>query len=314
MANNSDINNVILGYDKNMRDNYHLFSFLEESQNEYTGVGKYNDNITDFLNNFKPYILSESNPKCNITKNDKDNYELKINILETIINKCNATTVDNKQKCLYDEFMKEPTIILVKDLTAIVKKINKECIFANVTSETITNICRDNSNNVLNKYTNNKILLTQDFLNKYTTIISDLKKIADTNSTEYLTKCNQDPARIKTYNDTQQLLSNALFAINPSSECTPEKICTQNICSNQIGIKTQITDLNNQIKSLKDNSSCPAVTNDLFWNSELSMRNGFVISCIIIFFIIVIIVLIVLIARNSNKSSEYNMTSVTSAS
>jgi hypothetical protein len=325
MANNSDVNNVILGYDKNMRDNYNLFSFLDESQNEYNGVGKYNDKMTDFLNNFKPYVLSESNPKCNITTEDKDNYDFKINALESIINKCNATTVQNKQKCLYDEFMKEPTIVLVKDLTAIVKKINNDCIFGKITSENVTNICRDNSNNILNNYTNDKILLTRNFLNKYTSIISDLKKISDTNNTAYLTKCNQDPARIKTYNDTQQLLANALIAINPSytnptsecknttSECIPEKVCTQSVCTNQIGIKTQISDLNNQIKSLKDNSTCPSVTNDLLWNSELSMRNGFVISCIIIFLIIVIIILIVLIAKNSNKSSEYNMTSVTSS-
>ena len=307
-VNNSDVNNVILGYDKNMRDNYNLFSFLDDSQNEYNGVGKYNDNITNFLNTFKPYVLSESNPTCNITKNDRDNYELKIGILENIINKCNGTTVENKQKCLYDEFMKESTINLVKELTAIVKKINNDCIFSKVTSENVTNICRDNSNNILNNYTNDKILLTQDFLNKYTTIISDLKKIADTNSTDYLKKCNQNPVRIKTYNDTQQLLGNALFAINSTnttSECIPEKICTQSICSNQIGIKTQINDLNDQIKSLKDTSTCPPITNDLIWNSELSMRNGFVISCIIIFFIIVIIILVVLIARNSNKSSQY---------
>jgi hypothetical protein len=311
MANNSDVNNVILGYDKNMRDNYNLFSFLDDSQNEYTSVSKYNDDMTDFLNNFKPYILSESNPKCNITTEDRNNYELKINELESIINKCNSVTVENKQKCLYDEFMKDSTIALIKDLTAIVKKINNDCIFRNVTSDNVKNICTSNSNKILNNYTNDKILLTQKFLNKYTSIISDLKKISDTNNTAYLTKCNQDPAKIKTYNDTQQLLANAIIAINPTSECIPEKVCTQSVCSNQIGIKTQISDLNNQIKNLKED--CSSTQNDLVWNLDLSMRNGFVISCIILFLFIVIIILIVLIVKKSNKTSEYNMTSVTSS-
>ena len=319
MANNDDVKNVILGYDKNLRNNYNLFSFIDESQNEYTGVGKYNDNITDFLNNFKPYVLSESNPKCNITKNDKDNYELKINILETIINKCNATSVANKQKCLYDEFMKEPTISLVNDLTTIVKKINQDCIFSKVTSEDATQICRDNSIKILNSYTNPNIKLTQDFLNKYSTIITDLKNIADTNSTAYLTKCNQDPARIKTYNDTQKLLANALLAINmtPTSECLPERVCSYNVCSNQIGVKGQLNDLNSQIKTLKEEKACPVSSssgssNDLLWNSDLSMRNGYVIVCIIFIFIIIIIILIVMIVKKSDRKEDYTMTSISS--
>ncbi len=312
MANKDDVKNVILGYDKNLRNNYNLFSFIDESQNEYTGVGKYNDNVADFLNNFKPYILSESNPKCNITKNDKDNYEFKINALEAIINKCNATSVVNKQKCLYDEFMKEPTITLVKDLTAIVKNVNQDCIFSKVNSEDTTQICRDNSSRILNAYTNPNIKLTQDFLNKYTTIITDLKNIADSNSTAYLTKCNQDPARIKTYNDTQKLLANALIAFTPTSECLPEKVCTYNVCSNQVGIKGQITDLNSQIQTLKDEKSCPVEKNDLLWNSEFSMRNGYVIVCIIFIFIIVIIILIVIIVKKSDKKEDYTMTSISS--
>lgn len=314
MINNDDVNNVVLGYDKNLRNNYNLFSFIDESQNEYAGVGKYNDNITDFLNNFKPHILSESNPKCEITKEDKDNYEFKIISLENIVNKCNASTVANKQKCLYEEFMKEPTVTLVRDLTAIVKKINQDCIFSKVTAENTTNICRNNSSKILNTYTNPNIKLTQDFVNKYSSIITDLKNIADTNSTAYLTKCNQDPARIKTYNDTQRLLANALLAINstPTSECSPERVCTYNVCSSQIGIKGQLADLNTQIKDLKDNKSCPVENNDLLWNSDLSMRNGFVISCIIMFFIVVIIVLIVLVVKKSSKGEEYSMTSITS--
>jgi hypothetical protein len=323
MAYNDDVKNVILGYDNNLRNNYSLFSFLDASKNKYSTVGTYNDNIVDFLNDFKPYILGESTPLCigtTLTAADRENYEFKISALENILNKCNATSIQNKQQCLYDEFMKEPTFTLVKDLTAIVQKINQDCIFSKISDQNATNICRDNSNNMLNTFSNNDILKTQNFLNKYTSIISDLKRIADTNTKAYLTKCNQDPARIKTYNDTQALLAQALFinygntGSSPSSECTPERICTPAVCSNQAVIKSQINDLNSQITGLKEN--CKNVENtDLLWDSNLSMRNGYVIACIIIFLVIVIISLVIIVfAVRKQNSSKLNISDISNES
>lgn len=225
------INNVVAGYDNTARNSYNLFSFIDDSQNEYQNSATFEKEIVDMFTNFRPYVLSEDSTKCSITNQNRLDYDTKINQLKSILTNCNNPNTVNKDECIYNEFIKPETIQNIKDLTQIISKINKDCILSNVVAEDKAYMCNSVRTDMFNNYSNAKIEKNYDFINKYSSIITQLKNIADTNLSNYMTTCNQNPERMASYNNVQNLLAKALFET---------KICPQPTqCPTQVRQESQ---------------------------------------------------------------------------
>lgn len=225
------INNVISGYDNTARNSYNLFSFIDDSQNEYQNSATFEKEIVDMFTNFRPYVLSEDSNKCTITIQNRLDYDTKISQLQSILTNCNNSNAVNKDECIYNEFIKPATIQNIKDLTQIISKINKDCILTNVVAEDKAYMCNSVRTDMFNNYSNAKIEKNYDFINKYSSIITQLKNIADTNLLNYMSTCNQNPERMASYNNVQNLLAKALFET---------KICSQPTqCPTQVRQESQ---------------------------------------------------------------------------
>ncbi len=319
-VNIDSINNVITGYDNSSRNAYNLFSFVDDSQNEYNTAAVFEQDLSNMFTNFRPYVLSEDSNSCLITNIERLNYDTKLNKLITILNNCKDPNVVNKDECMYNEFIKPETIQTIKDLTAIVSKINSECIFKNVVLEEQTNICNANRSEMFNNYSNVKIDKNYDFINKYSTIITELKTIADNNLKDYLVKCNQDPDRVVTYNNVQNTLARALFETEicpqpitcpPERECPdcPENTCpeiTKDTCMANPDIISDINKLKLDKESIQTQYNILSKNKTLIeqeyqtfkndadsfiWDSTFSVRNGWIFFGIIFLLLIIIFIL-----------------------
>jgi hypothetical protein len=302
-VNIDQLNNVVSGYDNTSRNSYNLFSFIDDTQNEYNNSAIFEREISDMFTNFRPYILSEESNSCLISNQDRLNYDTKLNNLISILNTCKNPNITNKDECMYNEFIKPDTIQSIKDLTTIISKINNECMFKNVSTSDKTNVCNSNQSEILNNFSNDKINKNLDFINKYSSIIVQLKTIADNNLKNYLNTCNQNPERLESYNNVQNLLAKALFEskICPSStsNCPAPTPVTKETCLANPDISANINEL--QVK----NVSLSKEKNDIeteytkfkddadsfTWDSNLSVRNGWIYFGVIIVLIIIIVVL-----------------------
>ena len=316
------INNVVTGYDNTARNSYNLFSFIDDSQNEYQNPVTFEKEIVDMFTNFKPYVLSEDSNKCSITSQNRLDYDMKINQLKTILTTCSNPNIANKDECVYNEFIKPETIKNIKDLTEIISKINKDCVLTNVIAEDKTNMCNSVKNEMLNNFTNDKIQKNYDFINKYSSVITQLKSIADTNLSNYMTTCNQNPERMASYNNVQNLLAKALFE---TKICPVQTTCvpaTQDNCLAVPEISANINELrldnekiqteNDLLKKSKDELEVNLQTakdeaESFVWDTSMSVRNGW------IFFGTIFILLLIIFAlgyfsfgRRSSDDQRYN--------
>jgi hypothetical protein len=313
-VNIDSINNVITGYDNSSRNAYNLFSFVDDSQNEYNNAGIFEKEISDMFTNFRPYVLSEDSKECSITNIDRLNYDSKLNKLITILNTCKDPNIANKNECIYNEFIKNDTIDTINDLTEIILKLNNECTFKKISAEEKNNICNANSRDILNNYSSDKINKNYDFINKYSTIILNLKTIADNNLKDYLTQCKQDPERIAKYNTVQNSLAKALFETKICPSSTPESCpecpscppVTKSVCLQNSDILSDINNLkldkenlttqyNNALRQknmiLQEYDELQTNADSLVWDSTLSFRNGWLLFGILLIFIIIIVFL-----------------------
>jgi hypothetical protein len=188
-------------------------------------------------------------------------------------------------------------------------------MFKNVSTNDKNNVCNSNTTEVLNNFSNDKINKNYDFINKYSTIIVQLKSIADNNLKDYLTSCNQNPERLASYNNVQHLLAKALFESKicptpsppptcpppscPPPSCPPTPQVTEQTCLANPEISSNINnleiqketlqkeneDLNKEYKDFKDNAD------SFTWDTSLSVRNGWIYFGIIIILIIIIVIL-----------------------
>jgi hypothetical protein len=313
------INNVVTGYDNAARNSYNLFSFIDDNQNEYHNPVTFEKEIIDMFTNFRPYVLSEDSNKCSIANIDRTTYTSKLNQLNSILTTCNNSNLPNKDECIYNEFIKPETIQNIKDLTTIISKINKDCILNNVVAEEKASMCNSVKTEMFNNYSNDKIQKNYDFINKYSSIIVQLKNIADTNLLNYMTTCNQNPERMATYNNVQNLLAKALFETKicqTCPRCPEEKVCTpitKDTClanpeisaninelkldkekiqtendllkKSKDTLETEKTNLEKELQEVKDNAD------SFVWDTSFSARNGWIFFGIILILLIIVGVL-----------------------
>ena len=316
MANNiNNTNNIVTGFDRTSRKTYNLFTFMDVSANENDSSIMFENNMVSLFDNYSPYVLSETASVCGITSDEKFNYEVKLNTLHNIITQCNDPSVTNKQDCLYGKFMNDNIVQTINELIKIANKINNTCIFKNVSAEDTNNICLENKNTMLNNYSSNDLKRNNDFLVKYSDIITQLKTIADTNVTDYLTKCSQSPERIETYKNVQDLLAKALFQsriCKPSPVCPDAPVCPATPVCPKVTFDTCATFpvIQDKIKnydSLNDKYNVLSESSDSFiWTGTMSPRNGFLFFGIILILLVVIGVLIYYVSTRSNKDNNYN--------
>ena len=253
-----NINNVINKSDTNMKKMFNMFSFVDTPSNTYSSLNSYQENLPFLFSSFSPLIQSEDSMAC-ITSEDRYEYDDKLEELQTIINRCNTAT--NKQECLYNNFNDDNVVILIDDLTNIIKKLKKECMYKNITPSQEENMC-STSNNLLNNYNIGDLNKVSVFFAKYSTIIKNLKNLADTNIYDYLNKCGSDTRKLESYNRAQNVLANTLFQLG-------------NINSNIQTIIQQNTNVDNSMNTDIDNSSVTAIQtnfNTCLSNPEISDR------------------------------------------
>jgi len=333
-----NINNLINKTDKNMRNMYNMFSFIDSAPDNYSSVNQYQENLPFLFSSFQSIIQSEDS-SCNITSEDRMNYDDKLVQLENILNNCN--NAPNKQECLYDKFNDDMVVNLINDLTNIITRIDRTCIYNNITPSEEENMC-SNSNNILNNYNTEDLRKVSLFFAKYSSIIKNLKNVADNNVYDYLNKCGKDTRKLESYNRAQNVLANTLFQLgninniiqniiqntnvaNTNVESTTLNSnydnstlnatqTTFNTCINNPEISERITDLNNQIIKLTTNN---AILNDKIIKIDKNTKNDNLNSnndynnnnnnnwIYIIFmsiFVIIIIVLIYVIMRRRTKT------------
>ena len=273
-----NINNVINKSDENMRKMYNMFSFIDTKPNTYSSINQYQENLPFLFSSFNDIIQSEDSMSCNITSEDRDDYEMKLQELEGIINSCNNSS--NKQECLYNNFNNDEVVNLIDELTNIVLKVDALCLYRKITPLQEENMCSI-SNNILNGYNVDDLRSSNLFIAKYSSVIKKLKNIADTNIYDYLNRCGADTHKLESYNRAQNILANTLFKLgnvnntiqniinNTSIDSTNLNTnidntlnATQNTfnsCINEPEVSERITDLNNQIRTLSTNN---AILND----------------------------------------------------
>jgi hypothetical protein len=272
--NKMNINNLINQNDKNMRNMYDMFSFADSLPNNYSPINQYEENLPFLFSSFSSIITSEDSSNCNITSEDRIDYESKLKQLQNIIDTCNNAS--NKQECLYNNFTNDNVVILINDLTNIIKKVNKECIYKNLTPTQEQNMC---TTNVINNYNSSDLNKVNVFFTKYSNIIKNLKGIADNNIFDYLNKCGTDTSKLDSYNRAQNVLANTLFQLsnltqnfttvantnvanvantniaNTNVDNTSVNTTVVNTCLNNPEISSRMIDLNNQIRTLTTNNA-----------------------------------------------------------
>jgi hypothetical protein len=329
-----NINNLIEQTDKNMKNMYNMFSFIDTSPNNYSSINEYQENLPFLFSSFNTIIQSEDTT-CNITSEEKFNYNSKLQQLENILNNCNENTnTSNKQECLYNNFNNDNVVNLINDLTNIVLKVDTLCMYRNIIPSQENEMC-SNSNNILNSYSQDDIKKTSLFFAKYSSIIKNLKQIADNNIYDYLNKCGSDTKKLESYNRAQNVLANTLFQLgninntiqniinntsventhlNATTENTTQNMTqnmtqnTFNTCINNPEISERITDLNNQIRTLTTNNAIlnnkliksnndNNVNNDNNDKIFENFDNRWIYITFMSIFVIIIIVLIYVIMR-----------------
>ncbi len=253
-----NINNVINNSDTNMRKMYNMFSFVDTPSDAYSSLNSYQENLPFLFSSFSPLIQSEDSMAC-ITSEDRYDYDDKLEELQTIISRCN--TAPNKQECLYNNFNDDNVVNLINDLTNIIKKLNKDCMYNNIIPSQEESMCSA-SDNLLNTYNISDLNKVSVFFAKYSTIIKNLKNLADTNIYEYLNKCGSDTRKLDSYNRAQNVLATTLFQLGT-------------INSNIQNIIQQNTSVDNSINTSVDNSTVTAVQNNFntcLNNPEISDR------------------------------------------
>ena len=268
-----NINNVINQNDKNLRNMYDMFSFADSLPNNYSPINQYEENLPFLFNSFSSIIASEDSSICNVTSEDRMDYESKLQQLQNIIQTCNQAS--NKQECLYNNFTNDNVVILINDLTNIIKKINKDCVYINLTPTQEQNMC---STNVVNNYSSVDLNKVNVFFTKYSNIIKNLKNIADNNVYDYLNKCGTDTGKLDAYNKAQNVLANTLFQLSNINNITQNNLSQTNLsqtnltnvsntdnssvnttvvntCLNNPDISSRMNDLNNQIRTLTTNNA-----------------------------------------------------------
>jgi hypothetical protein len=273
-----NINNVINKSDVNMKKMFNMFSFVDTPSNAYSSLNSYQENLPFLFSSFSPLIKSEDSMAC-ITSEDRYDYDDKLQQLQSIISRCNTAT--NKQECLYNNFNDDTVVNLINNLTNIIKKLNKECMYNKIRAEQEEIMC-SSSGNLLNSYNVSDLNKVSVFFAKYSTIIKNLKNLADTNIYDYLNKCGSDTRKLESYNRAQNVLANTLFQLGNINN-TIQTIIQQNTnvdnsrntnvdnssvtaiqtnfntCLSNPEISGRITDLNNQIRTLTTNN---AILND----------------------------------------------------
>ena len=278
-----NINNVINKSDTNMRKMFNMFSFVDTPSDSYSPLNGYQENLPFLFSSFTPLIQSEDSMAC-ITSEDKYDYEDKLIELQNIISSCNTAT--NKQDCLYNNFNDDRVVNLINDLTNIVKKLNKNCMYKNITPAQEENMC-STSNNLLNNYNTSDLNKASVFFAKYSTIIKNLKNLADTNIYDYLNKCGSDTRKLESYNRAQNVLATTLFQLgninstiqtiiqqnnvdnsmntNVDNSSITAIQTTYNTCLSNPEISDRMTELNNQIRTLTTDN---AILNDKLYKSN----------------------------------------------
>lgn len=259
-----NINNVINKSDTNMKKMYNMFSFVDTPSNTYSSLNSYQEDLPFLFSSFTPIIQSEDSMLC-ITSEDRYDYNYKLQQLQNIINRCNTAT--NKHECLYNNFNDNNVVNMINDLTNIVKKLNKECMYKNITPSQEENMC-STSNNLLNNYNISDLNKASVFFAKYSTIIKNLKNLADTNIYDYLNKCGSDTRKLESYNRAQNVLANTLFQLGNINN-TIQTIIQQNT-----NVENTMNTMNT-MNTAVDNSSITSIQNNFntcLTNPEISDR------------------------------------------
>jgi hypothetical protein len=288
------VSNIISGYDNSLTNPYQLFSFIDEPPNQYI-ASSFEDYMSSKFNDMLPYITSEDSINCNITTEDRNEFNTKLSKLNQILNKCNDPTIIDRNECVYIEFNKPDTIQTISDLIRIAQKINTECLFKNISGEDTTMLCEDQNQFILNNYSNSDLEKNMNFIKNYSNIIVQLKNIADTNLKSYLQKCGQTPERVQSYNDIQNVLAKALFETNicpkcPDQQKCPEPVYNKDRCMAVPEVQREITNLRTEKKELENEFTIIKSEKDkiseeyenilkestFVWDASFSFKNGFV--------------------------------------
>jgi hypothetical protein len=312
-----------------------MFSFVDTPPNTYSSVNQYQQNLPFLFSSFNDIIKSEDSVSCDITSEDRYDYNIKLQELQNIINRCNNAS--NKHECLYNNFTDDRVVNLINELTNIVKKISKECMYNRITPEQEENMC-SNSNNILNNYNTNDLNKVSVFFAKYSNIIKNLKNIADTNIFDYLNKCGTNTQKLESYNRAQNVLAYTLFQLGGLNTSIHNNLVQTNVdtridtrvdnttlnttqnnfnsCINDPEISERFIDLNNQIRTLTTDN---AILNDKVYklsddklkcdrrdlsrfNNKKNDDNRWIYIVFMSVFIIIIIVLIYVIVRRRNPT------------
>ena len=327
-----NINNAINKSDENMRKMYNMFSFVDTPSDAYSSLNSYQENLPFLFSSFSPLIQSEDNMAC-ITSEDRYDYDDKLEELQTIISRCNTAT--NKQECLYNNFNDDNVVNLINDLTNIIKKLNKDCMYKNITPSQEESMC-SRRDNLLNNYNTGDLNKVSVFFAKYSNIIKNLKNLADTNIYDYLNKCGSDTRKLDSYNRAQNVLATTLFQLgsinnniqtiiqqNTNVENTMNTAIDNssitsiqnnfNTCLTNPEISNRFTDLNNQIRTLTTNN---AILNDKLYKlsedktnyksdkheKENKDDNKWIYIVFMSVFVIIIIVLIYVIMKRKKTT------------
>lgn len=300
---NVQINDIITGFDKTSRSPYSLFAFIDvnDEKSPYDLPLSFEEDIVKMFQNTSSFILSEDSNNCNITNTDRNTYHDKLVQLNKLINECKnlGYSQEKQDECIYNKLLTSSTQDIINSLIQILKKINSNCLTKNVVAEEdLKQMC--SSTTLFNDFSSSEINNNIDFIKKYSTIMVELKNIADNNIKNYINRCNKDPKLIDKYNEFQDLLSKALFEAKICKPCEPKyDTCLQvSEISNQIyNLKSDKQDLENEVTVLKTKNdkitqeyNDALISSDFVWDKSMSFRNGWIYWGIIVFLIIIIFV------------------------
>jgi hypothetical protein len=317
----TQINDIITGFDKSTRSPYTLFAFVDENKSEYNSSISFEDEILKMFENTSPYILSEDSSSCNITNTDRNNYQTKLSELTKLINDCKKLNLsqEKQDECIYNKLLSDSTKTIILSLIEILKKINSECLTKKIVGEeSVIKMC--GATDLFNGFSSSDIDKNIEFIKKYSTVMVELKNIADNNIKNYMNKCRKDPTIIQKYEMFQDLLSKALFE---AKICKPpeQPVYSKEKClevpeiNNQIyNLQTEKQDLENEITILKSKNDMilqeyteKENSSDFVWNATFSFRNGWIYWGIIIFLIILLCVIGYFGFVRNNTMQSYGM-------
>lgn len=300
----AQIDDIITGFDKSTRSPYSLFAFIDENENksQYGSSISFEQEIIKMFQNSSPYILSEDSNSCNITNADRTNYQNNLAKLIGLINECKnlGYSQEKQDECIYNKLLTDSTKDIIVSLIQILKKINSDCLTKNIVGEeSINQMC--GSPEIFNNYSSSEISKNIDFIKKYSSVMVELKNIADNNIKNYMNRCTKDNKIIDNYNEFQDLLSKALF----EARICEKPVYDKESCLQVPEISGQIYDLTTEKQNLESEVSVLKSKNDritqeyndalnssdFVWDKTLSFRNGWIYWGIIVFLIILIILI-----------------------